>query len=148
MKTGRHDTILRLIRENPIDTQAELLELLKKNGYDVTQATVSRDLKDLRLIKALGADGRYHYTTDRPQKQPELPKFHSLFDHAVLSVDHAENMLVIKCASGIAQGVCASLDAMQWKSIVGTLAGDDTIFCVMRTSADAAEMAEKLSKMK
>ncbi|MBQ3133673.1 MAG: arginine repressor [Clostridia bacterium] len=148
MKTGRHDTILRLIRENPIDTQAELLDLLKQNGYDVTQATVSRDLKDLRLIKALGADGRYHYTTDRPQKQAELPKFHSLFDHAVLSVDYAENMLVIKCASGIAQGVCASLDALQWKSIVGTLAGDDTIFCVMRSSADAAEMAEKLNKMK
>ena len=148
MKTGRHDMILRLIREYPIDTQGELLELLKQNGFIVTQATVSRDLKDLRLIKALGPDGRYRYTTDQPRTQNEYPKFHSLFDHAVMSVDRAGHMVVIKCASGMAQGLCAALDALQWQSIVGTLAGDDTIFCVMRTTEDAAEMVEKLNKMK
>ena len=148
MKSGRQEAILRLIQENAIDTQSDLLDLLRSEGFEVTQATVSRDLKALRLVKSLGEDGRYRYTSGLSHEDKTYPKFHSLFDHAALTVDYAGNMVVIKCASGMAQGICATMDALQWKTVVGTLAGDDTIFCVMRTESDAADMAQKLQQLK
>lgn len=148
MKSGRQEAILRLIQENAIDTQSDLLDLLRSEGFEVTQATVSRDLKALRLVKSLGEDGRYRYTSGLSHEDKTYPKFHSLFDHAALTVDYAGNMVVIKCASGMAQGICAAMDALQWKTVVGTLAGDDTIFCVMRTESDAADMAQKLQQLK
>ncbi|MBP3936948.1 MAG: arginine repressor [Clostridia bacterium] len=148
MKSGRQEAILRLIQENAIDTQSDLLDLLRREGFEVTQATVSRDLKALRLVKSLGEDGRYRYTSGLSHEDKTYPKFHSLFDHAALTVDYAGNMVVIKCASGMAQGICAAMDALQWKTVVGTLAGDDTIFCVMRTESDAADMAQKLQQLK
>ena len=125
-----------------------MLDLLRREGFEVTQATVSRDLKALRLVKSLGEDGRYRYTSGLSHEDKTYPKFHSLFDHAALTVDYAGNMVVIKCASGMAQGICAAMDALQWKTVVGTLAGDDTIFCVMRTESDAADMAQKLQQLK
>ena len=148
MKSGRQEAILRLIQENAIDTQSDLLDMLRREGFEVTQATVSRDLKALRLVKSLGEDGRYRYTSGLSHEDKTYPKFHSLFDHAALTVDYAGNMVVIKCASGMAQGICAAMDALQWKTVVGTLAGDDTIFCVMRTESDAADMAQKLQQLK
>ena len=148
MKSGRQEAILRLIQDHAIDTQSDLLYLLREEGFEGTQATVSRDLKSLRLVKSLGEDGRYRYTTGTAHADKSYPKFHSLFDHAALTVDHAGNMVVIKCASGMAQGICAAMDALQWKTVVGTLAGDDTIFCVMRTEADATDMVRKLQQLK
>ncbi len=145
MKTRRHAKILELIREHDIETQDELLRHLREAGFDVTQATVSRDIKELRLIKTLS--GRYKYSTGSDGSADMSSKFHSLFTDSALSVDYAMNMLVIKCMNGMAQAVCASMDAMYWKDFVGTLAGEDTILVVCRTEAAAREAMEELQKL-
>lgn len=146
MKTRRHAKILELIREHDIETQDELMRYLREAGFDVTQATVSRDIKELRLIKALSGSGRYKYSTGSDSSADMSSKFYSLFTDSAVSVDSAMNMLVIKCINGMAQAVCASMDAMHWKDFVGTLAGEDTIFVVCRTEAAAREARDELRK--
>ena len=147
MKTRRHAKILELIRERDIETQDELLRHLREAGFDVTQATVSRDIKELRLIKTLSGSGRHKYSTGSDGSADMSSKFHSLFTDSALSVDYAMNMLVIKCMNGMAQAVCASMDAMYWKDFVGTLAGEDTILVVCRTEAAARKAMEELQKL-
>ena len=147
MKTRRHAKILELIRERDIETQDELLRHLREAGFDVTQATVSRDIKELRLIKTLSGSGRYKYSTGSDGSADMSSKFHSLFTDSALSVDYAMNMLVIKCMNGMAQAVGASMDAMYWKDFVGTLAGEDTILVVCRTEAAARKAMEELQKL-
>lgn len=107
MKTKRHAKILEIIRTRPVDTQEELLRWLKESGFDVTQATVSRDIKELRLIKTLDTDGRYRYSTVKLENDTMSSKFHSLFADAVVNIDYAGNIVVIKCLSGMAQAACA-----------------------------------------
>ena len=147
MKARRHAKILELIKEHDIETQDELLRYLREAGFDVTQATVSRDIKELRLIKTLSGSGRYKYSTGSDGSADMSSKFHSLFTDSALSVDYAMNMLVIKCMNGMAQAVCASMDAMYWKDFVGTLAGEDTILVVCRTEAAARKAMEELQKL-
>ena len=147
MKTRRHAKILELIRERDIETQDELLRHLREAGFDVTQATVSRDIKELRLIKTLSGSGRYKYSTGSEGNADMSSKFHSLFTDSAISVDYAMNMLVIKCMNGMAQAVCASMDAMYWKDFVGTLAGEDTILVVCRTETGARQTMEGLQKL-
>ena len=147
MKTRRHAKILELIRERDIETQDELLRHLREAGFDVTQATVSRDIKELRLIKTLSGSGRYKYSTGSEGNADMSSKFHSLFTDSAISVDYAMNMLVIKCMNGMAQAVCASMDAMYWKDFMGTLAGEDTILVVCRTEAAARKAMEELQKL-
>lgn len=147
MKTRRHAKILELIQENNIDTQEELLRLLKNAGFDVTQATVSRDIKELRLVKNLSNDGRYKYSTGKSENIDISTKFFALFSDSVLSVDFAGNMVVVKCMNGMAQGVCAAMDAMHWEGVVGTLAGDDTIFIIARTENNAVGLVTELKKL-
>jgi len=147
MKTRRHAKILELIREHDIETQDELMHHLREAGFDVTQATVSRDIKELRLIKTLSDSGRYKYSTGSDTNTDMSSKFYSLFADSAVSVEAAMNMLVIKCMNGMAQAVCASMDAMYWKDFVGTLAGEDTIFVVCRTEAAAQEARDELRKM-
>ena len=147
MKTRRHAKILELIKEYDIDTQDELLRYLRENGFDVTQATVSRDIKELRLVKTLSRSGKYRYSTGSDTISDMSSKFYSLFSDSVLSVEAAQNMLVVRCMTGMAQAVCASLDSMHWPGFVGTLAGDDTIFIVCRTEGDALETQEEFRKL-
>ena len=147
MKTRRHAKILELIKEHDIDTQDELLRHLREEGFDVTQATVSRDIKELRLVKTLSRSGKYKYSTGSETTNDMSAKFYSLFSDSVLSVEAAMNMLVVKCMTGMAQAVCASLDSMHWPGFVGTLAGDDTIFIVCRTEGDALETQEEFRKL-
>lgn len=147
MKTRRHAKILELIKEHDIDTQDELLRYLRESGFDVTQATVSRDIKELRLVKTLSRAGKYRYSTGSENISDMSSKFYSLFGDSVLSVESAQNMLVIRCMVGMAQAVCASLDSMHWPAFVGTLAGDDTIFIVCRTEVDAQESQEEFRKL-
>ena len=128
-------------------TQEQLAEQLRANGYHVTQATVSRDIKELRLVKTLSRAGKYRYSTGSENISDMSSKFYSLFGDSVLSVESAQNMLVIRCMVGMAQAVCASLDSMHWPAFVGTLAGDDTIFIVCRTEADAQESQEEFRKL-
>ena len=147
MKARRHDKILELIKEHDIETQDELLRYLREAGFDVTQATVSRDIKELRLVKALSSSGSYKYSTSGEGSLDMSSKFYSLFSDSVLSVESAQNMLVIKCLNGMAQAVCASMDAMVWSGFVGTLAGEDTIFVVCRTNEAAKAAQEEFRKL-
>ena len=148
MKTKRHAKILELISSHAIDTQEELLKQLKEAGFEVTQATVSRDIKELRLIKALSADGQYCYTVHQQTRNSDISnKFKSLFSEAVTSMDFAMNIVVIKCHVGMANAVCAALDAMHWNGVVGTLAGDDTIMIVTRDEARAVDFVNEVTKL-
>ena len=117
VKTKRHAKILEIISSYAVDTQEELLGHLKKAGFDVTQATVSRDIKELRLIKTLGSDGRYRYSTMKQEADGISSKFHSLFSDAVLHIDFAGNIVVIKCHSGMAQAACAAMDFKRGQKI-------------------------------
>lgn len=143
MKTRRHTKILELIKEHDIDTQEELLRYLRESGFDVTQATVSRDIKELRLVKILSRTGKYKYSTGSDTVGDMSSKFFSLFSDSVLSVEAAGNMVVVRSLTGMAQAVCAAMDAAYPQSFVGTLAGDDTIFIVCRDNAAALELQDE-----
>ena len=148
MKSKRQEALLEIIRRERIDTQEELTNALRAAGYPVTQATVSRDIKELRLIKTLGEDGRYHYAAVRSAATQEVSsKLQTLFRDVVKSVDHACNMVVVKSLAGTAGAVCAAVDSMELPSIVGTLAGDDTIMIVARTEAEAVRLSRTLKDL-
>ena len=128
MKLRRHEAIIDLVNNQDINTQEELMENLQKQGFKVTQATVSRDIKELRIFKALGKDGKYRYSTGGRNALDKTSGFESLFASSVEEVDSAENIVVIKTMTGMAQAVCMSLDNIDFENIVGTIAGDATIF--------------------
>lgn len=132
MKLRRHEAIIDLVNNQDINTQEELMENLQKQGFKVTQATVSRDIKELRIFKALGKDGKYRYSTGGRNALDKTSGFESLFASSVEEVDSAENIVVIKTMTGMAQAVCMSLDNIDFENIVGTIAGDDTIFVLCR----------------
>lgn len=148
MKSKRHAKILELIAETPIETQEELLRGLTAGGFAVTQATISRDIKELRLIKVQDHAGRYRYATSVKENPVDRTfKFNAIFTESVNHVDYAGNMVVVKCYVGMANAACVSLDALHWKGVVGTIAGDDTIFILMRDEAGAIEFSRQLAKM-
>lgn len=147
MKTRRHAKILEIINDHAVDTQEELLNHLREAGFDVTQATVSRDIKELRLIKALGPDGTYRYSTVKVEKDTISAKFHSLFSDAVVNIDYAGNIVVVRCLPGMAQAACAALDAMQWGSVVGSLAGEDTFICITKDENRSVDLVTELKKL-
>lgn len=143
MKRKRHALILKLIEERPISTQEELLEYLCSHDFDVTQATVSRDIKELRLIKIADSNGRYRYSQPQDKAADLSSKFRVIFTSTITSVDYAMNIVCINCHSGMAQGACSALDSMGYEEIVGTVAGDDTIFVLCRSEENARQMTEK-----
>ena len=147
MKTKRHAKILEIVRNIPVNTQEELLAILREDGFNVTQATVSRDIKELRLIKTLDGDGTYRYATAKAEGDAMSGQFYTLFADAVQSVDYAANIVVVRCYTGMAQAVCASMDSIQWKDIVGTLAGDDTFICIMKDESQAVGLVTELKKL-
>ena len=138
MKTKRQTRIRELIKENDIETQSDMLEMLKADGFNVTQATVSRDIKEMRLIKILDSNGVYKYAVESVSSEEQ--QSHSyLFSTAVTGVDYSHNIVVIKTETGMAQAVCAALDSIARPGVLGTIAGDDTIF--VATRADSASIA-------
>lgn len=139
MKNARQKEILEIIRQHTVGNQDALQELLKVRGYPVTQATISRDIRELNLIKKADSSGVYHYIVP-DQAMP----YGDLLTGNVLSADYAGHTVVIKCRSGTAQAVCTVLDDMVRPEIVGTLAGDDTIFALMRTGEQAKRFAAEL----
>lgn len=148
MKVDRHSKIVELIGKYQIETQEELAEHLKRSGYHVTQATVSRDIKELRLVKVLAHNGKYRYSANMQQPKMDMSfKFHSIFSQSVQGVDYAGNMVSVKCFTGMANAACAALDSIHWNGVVGTLAGDDTIFVLMRTEERAAELVRELKNL-
>ena len=147
MKTKRHSKILELISEKDIATQEDLLVYLRKSGFDVTQATVSRDIKELRLVKTMVSDGKYRYSPASGESNSDIGTKHAVFSQSAKSVDYANNMVVIKCFTGMANAACAVLDAMNHDGVVGTLAGDDTIFVLMRDEKTAVTLVENIKKL-
>ena len=145
MKRKRHALILELIQQYEITTQDELLAKLRENGFEVTQATVSRDIKELRLVKAMSPSGQYRYMAGAAQGDEYLAKFYTIFSGSVISVDYAGNTCVVKCYAGMAQAACAAIDAMHFEGIVGT--GDDTIFVLCRTPELTQQLKSSLDKM-
>lgn len=138
MKNRRHDAILEIIGENIVATQEMLIELLAERGINTTQATLSRDIQQLCLVKQRDENGIYRYTLP-----PAAAAEKSIFADAVIDVDHALNTIVLKCRAGMAQGTCAAIDSVRHEGIVGTIAGDDTIFILARSEADAKRLAKK-----
>lgn len=147
MKEKRQAKILELIALYPINTQEELLRLLRNAGFDVTQATVSRDIKELRLLKSLSPDGKYRYVPAQEEAKASSEKFYSLFADSALTVGFAQNIVCVKCMTGMANAVCAAMDTIRRDEIVGTLAGDDTIFILTRNEATAARLSDELKRM-
>ncbi len=144
MKRGRHSRIIDLIQRKPISTQEELLNELRMMGYNVTQATVSRDIKELKLIKILSDNGKHIYSLSSAQKSDIGSSLDSLFSTSVISVANAQNIVVIKTIPGMAQAVCAAIDASKFVGIVGTIAGEDTIFLAAETTDAAVHTASVL----
>ena len=147
MKTKRHTKILEIVRNHAVETQEDLMEFLRQEGFQVTQATVSRDIKELRLIKALGPDGNYRYAAAKAENVTISGQFYNLFSETVQNVDYAGNIVVVRCFSGMAQAVCAAMDSMHWKDVVGTLAGDDTLICIVKGESQAVGLVAELKKL-
>lgn len=146
MKKERQQAILDLIINRDISTQEELKDGLQSLGFKVTQATVSRDINELNLVKTLSKSGNYKYTKIAGNKSTRSPleELHSLMGSLVASLDWAGNTVVIKCQTGMAQAVCAKLDAAKLPQIVGTLAGDDTIFALVKSEEAALLLVDEL----
>ncbi len=138
MKDRRHDVILEIISEKPVSTQEMLIELLAERGIKTTQATLSRDIQQLSLVKQRDENGVYRYTLPAAAVAEK-----SIFAESVISVDYAMNTIVLKCRAGMAQGTCAAIDSVNHEGIVGTIAGDDTIFILVRSEADAKKLSKK-----
>ena len=147
MKSKRHVKILELIEKNDIETQEELLARLEQEGYHVTQATVSRDIRELKLIKAAMNNGRQKYAALSEQTKDLLEKYKKILKNGFVSMDMAQNILVVKTVAGMAMAVAAALDAMDCHEIVGSIAGDDTVMCAVRTVEDTETLMERLRKI-
>ena len=147
MKRNRQAKILELIESTNIETQEQLLQELEACGFAATQATISRDIKELHIIKELGSNGAYRYSVVPKQAgAAHSEKLDSIFRQCVLHIDYAQNIVVIKTMPGLAPGACAAMDAMHVEHLVGTLAGDDTAFILMRDAASAAALCVDIKK--
>ncbi len=146
MKVERHSKIVELIGKYEIETQEELAERLNEAGFKVTQATVSRDIRELKLTKVMSENGRQRYVVMQNQ-DGFSDKYIRILRDGFMSVDMAQNILVIKTVSGMAMAVAAALDAMHFHEIVGCIAGDDTIMCAVRTVDDTILLMDKISKL-
>ena len=145
MKVKRQSKILELIRENDIETQEMLADLLNKAGFNVTQATVSRDIRELKLTKATMQSGKQKYVATAKESSFVTERLNRVFRDGIVSIDYAQNIVVIKTLVGMAMAVAAALDSMENSEIMGTIAGDDTIFCVVKNESKAVKLTENLN---
>ncbi len=146
MKLERHSKIVELIGKYEIETQEELADRLREAGFKVTQATVSRDIRELRLTKVQTGEGKQRYTVLHAEENFN-DKYIRVLKDGFLSMDMAQNILVIKTVSGMAMAVAAALDALHFHEVVGCIAGDDTIMCAVRSADDAILVMDKLHKL-
>lgn len=148
MKFKRQAAILDIITSNEIKTQEELSSHLRDRGYNATQATISRDIKELRLIKVASHSGGYQYSTpDQSSTATHMTRLKNIFRECVVKVDRAQNLVVLKTLVGMANAAAAAIDAMKIRDIVGTLAGDDNILVILRTNEDAEKFCEMVTGM-
>lgn len=147
MKSKRHSRILEIISQKDIETQEELADELKNSGYDVTQATVSRDIKILKLIKIQSSSGKYKYVASSKEEKNISEKLTSVFSNTVLSVENVDKIVVIKTYTGTASAAAEAIDTFYKDDIAGTIAGDNTIFVLLRTEEKALDLVEKARKL-
>ncbi len=148
MKLGRQSVIMEIISERDIETQNQLMEALAERGVKSTQATLSRDIRDMRLVKELGPKGNYRYVAAAKQEAPDLDqRLKKIFKESLVSYDLAQNILVIKTLPGLANGACSALDGMDIDGLVGTLAGDDTAFLAMQDNVTAMNLYKEIDQL-
>ena len=147
MKVGRQAKIIELIGKYDIETQEELCAKLIEEGYEVTQATISRDIRELCLVKAATDEGYRYVSSHSDRYDPKVQeRFETIFRESVLGVDYAGHIVMIKCYPGMANAACQVFDSMQWKNVVGSLSGDDTFLVVVRTERDAKNISAELER--
>ena len=148
MKSSRQSIILQIIAEQEIETQSQLIDALAARGVTSTQATLSRDMKQLHLIKELGNNGCYHYVVSGKSKSNDHDiRLRKIFRESVTSYAIAQNIIVIKTLPGLASAACSTLDSMHIDTLVGTLAGDDTAFLAMKDYDAAVELCREIEEM-
>ncbi|NLL30426.1 MAG: arginine repressor [Clostridiales bacterium] len=147
MKSKRYEKILEIISKKDVETQEELAEELKEAGFDVTQATVSRDIKILKLLKVQGINGRYKYVEPVKEEKDINDKLVSILINAAVSVENVDKIVVVKTLTGSAMAVAEAIDKLFDKEVAGTIAGDNTIFILVRTIDKAVELVEEVRKM-
>ena len=144
MKKTRQQKIIEIIENRAIETQEELAEALKAEGYEVTQSTVSRDIRQLKLTKVTSSEGKQRYSVVPKEKADLGDRYIRVFREGFVSMEEAQNILVIRTVSGMAMAVAAAIDAMQFPEVVGCIAGDDTIMAAIKTVEDTYGIMEKL----
>ncbi|MBE5885908.1 MAG: arginine repressor [Lachnospiraceae bacterium] len=147
MKNKRHQRIMELIEQFDIETQEELVGKLLEDGFNITQATVSRDIRELKITKVPNGKGKQKYVVLNNDVEHLADKYIRIIKDGVIGMDTAQNILVIKTVSGMAMAVAAALDAMNLSEVVGSIAGDDTIMVAVRTSQDAVLVKDKIAEM-
>lgn len=147
MKLQRHSKIVELIRKYDVETQEELANLLRQQGFDVTQATVSRDIRELKLSKVAMPGGKQKYVVFQGEVSEETDRYIGILRESFVSMDMAMNILVIKTSSGMAMAAATALDACKFDEIVGTIAGDDTIMCAVRSVDLTIALMEKITTL-
>ncbi len=147
MKTTRQNAILEIIRHQDVETQEELADELRKREFKVTQATVSRDIKELRLVKALTPSGSYKYATaDKPDAGLN-ERFIRILSDSVLTLAHAYNQIIVKTLTASANAAAEVIDSMHWPEVLGTLAGDNTILLIVRDESEVEAVLERINGM-
>lgn len=147
MKSTRHEKIIELISNNEIETQEELADRLTQEGFNVTQATVSRDIRELKLTKISTEFGKQKYAIFQSPLSDMGKKYKRVLKDGFMSIDSAQNILVIKTIPGMAMAVAAAIDGLKFDGIIGSIAGDDTIMCVVKTNDRANELKESIAKI-
>lgn len=147
MKTARQDAIIEMIGAYCIETQEEIALRLREKGYQVTQATVSRDIKELKLLKVPARDGGYQYALPEKQDASVNDRLIRMLTDSLVSVNYAGNMIVAKTLSGSANIAAEALDNMEWPELLGTIAGDNTVFMVIRSEDEVAKVAERIDRL-
>ena len=144
MRYSRQNKILELIENNEIETQEKLASMLKESGYEVTQATVSRDIKELQLIKILSSGGKYKYATAIKISAAVSDRFVKIFKETIKSVEFSGNLVVIKTLTGCANAACEALDSLEMSHVIGSIAGDNTIMVVVDDTANVEKLVKEL----
>lgn len=147
MKIDRRSKMLEIISRKEIETQEELAQELRKEGFNVTQATVSRDIKNLQLIKVLSSSGRYKYVANKEDAKDAIGKLVTLLSHTILSVENIDKMVVVRTITAAASTAAEAIDQLDLAEIAGTIAGDNTIFMMVRSDEMAVEIVKKISEL-
>lgn len=148
MKNARQEEIIKIIQAMDVETQDQLLEELRLRGFSATQATISRDIKELRMVKELAGNGRYRYTMS--ERRPYIAvdaRLRNIFKEGVVSADAAQNIVVVQTMPGLASAACSALDGMEIEGMVGSLAGDDTGILIMRDNICAQQFISEIHKL-